>query len=169
MARKFNLRHFQTELSRRMQAAADTPAQTSRLGFQAAGENWLIPLDEIDEVTPIPPIESTPGTVRWFRGIANIRGNLYAVSDLTDFLTGTPTQTSHEGRLLLIHRKHGINAALIVQRSLGLKQAGQLAPAQTVKRPFALVSFVEHNGANWHEIDLPSLLSDPVFLSVEAS
>ena len=169
MARKFNLRQFQTELSKRIQAAAASPMQASRLGFQAAGVNWLISLDEIDEVMPIPPIEPAPGTVRWFRGIANIRGNLYAVSDLTDFLTGVPTQTGSEGRLLLIHRKHGINAAFIVQRALGLKQAGQFTPAQSQATwSCTNVSFAESNGTNWHELNLANLLADPAFLSVEA-
>lgn len=169
MARKFNLRQFQTDLSRRMQAAAEVPAQTSRLGFQAAGVNWLISLDEIDEVMPIPSIESTPGTVRWFRGIANIRGNLYAVSDLTDFLTGTPALTGNEGRLLLIHRKYGINAAFVVQRALGLKQSGQFLPAtSSTQWPHTNASFTESGGTNWHELNLASLLADPAFLSVEA-
>lgn len=168
MARKFNLRQFQTELSRRMQAAAENPAQASRLGFQAAGANWLISLEDIDEVMPIPPIEPTPGTVRWFRGIANIRGNLYAVSDLTDFLTGSPAQTGSEGRLLLIHRKHGINAAFIVQRALGLRQSGQFSPAEnSANQPFTNALFVESNGINWHELNLAGLLADPAFLSVE--
>ena len=92
MARKFNLRQFQTDLSRRMQAAAQAPAQASRLGFQAAGANWLVSLEEIDEVMPLPEIVVTPGTKRWFRGMTNMRGNLYAVTDLSDFLEGIPTQ-----------------------------------------------------------------------------
>jgi len=152
-----------------MQAAAQTPAQASRLGFSAADANWLIPLDEIDEVMPIPEIESAPGTLRWFRGMANIRGNLYAVSDLSDLLTGTPTRPGNEGRLLLIHRKHGVNAAFIVQRALGLRQPSQFTPSDNLaKWPCATASFVESNGTVWHEMNIGSLLADPAFLSVEA-
>ena len=73
MSRRFNLRQFQTELSKRLQEAASLPAETSRLGFMAAGQNWLVPLSEIDEVMPVPEILSVPGTKSWFRGLANTR------------------------------------------------------------------------------------------------
>jgi twitching motility protein PilI len=169
MARKFNLRQFQTDLSQRMQAAAQTPVQASRLGFQAAGANWLVSLEEIDEVMPLPEIVSTPGTARWFRGMTNIRGNLYAVTDLSDFLEGIPTQEAAETRLLLVHRKHGVNAALIIQRSLGLRQVAQFKKNDTpVKWPCSSGSFQDPEGGNWLEIALSRLLADPAFLSVEA-
>lgn len=169
MARKFNLRQFQTDLSRRMQAAALAPAQASRLGFQAAGANWLVSLEEIDEVMPLPEIVTTPGTTRWFRGMTNIRGNLYAVTDLSDFLEGVPTQESDDSRLLLVHRKHGVNAALIIQRSLGLKQIGQFEKREEqAKWSCCANSYQESGGTDWVEIDLTRLLADPAFLSVEA-
>ena len=169
MARKFNLRQFQTDLSRRMQAAALAPAQASRLGFQAAGANWLVSLEEIDEVMPLPEIVATPGATRWFRGMTNIRGNLYAVTDLSDFLEGTPTQESADSRLLLVHRKHGVNAALIIERSLGLRQIGQFEKKNgQAKWPYSADCPQESDGTDWLEIDLTRLLADPAFLSVEA-
>ena len=169
MARKFNLRQFQTDLSRRMQAAAQAPAQASRLGFQAAGANWLVSLEEIDEVMPLPEIVATPGTTRWFRGMTNIRGNLYAVTDLSDFLEGTPTQESADSRLLLVHRKHGVNAALIIERSLGLRQIGHFEKKNSqAKWSCSSDCFQESDGTDWLEIDLTRLLADSAFLSVEA-
>lgn len=169
MARKFNLRQFQTDLSQRMQAAAQAPAQASRLGFQAAGANWLVSLEEIDEVMPLPEIVVTPGTKRWFRGMTNIRGNLYAVTDLSDFLEGTPTLESDDNRLLLVHRKHGVNAALIIQRSLGLRQISQFSKRDVPARwPCSANNYQESGGPDWVEIDLTQLLADPAFLSVEA-
>ena len=169
MSRKFNLRQFQTDLSKRIQAAAQAPAQATRLGFQAAGVNWLVPLDEVDEVLPLPEIVATPGAQRWFRGMTNIRGNLYAVTDLSDFLAGTPTPESGDSRLLLVHHKHGVNAALIIQRSLGLRQISQFEKlAQKPQWDCGQASFQESTGSTWIEIDLPRLLANTAFLSVEA-
>lgn len=169
MARKFNLRQFQTDLSQRMQAAAHAPARASRLGFQAAGANWLVPLEDIDEVMPLPEIVAAPGTTRWFRGMTNIRGNLYAVTDFSDFLEGSPTPESDDTRLLLVHRKHGVNAALIIQRSLGLRQIGQFDRLDAqAKWPYCANRYQESGGPDWLEIDLARLLADPAFLSVEA-
>lgn len=169
MSRKFNLRQFQTDLSRRMQAAALAPAQASRLGFQAAGTNWLVSLEEIDEVMPLPEVVATPGTTRWFHGMTNIRGNLYAVTDLSDFLDGTPTQESADNRLLLVHRKHGVNAALIIERSLGLRQISQFEKRDDeIKWSCGANCYQGSEGPAWIEIDLTRLLADPAFLSVEA-
>ena len=168
MSRKFNLRQFQTDLSKRMQAAALAPAQASRLGFQAAGANWLVALDEVDEVMPVPEIVVTPGSKRWFRGLTNIRGNLYAVTDLSDFLTGTPTQESSDNRLLLVHQKHGVNAALIIHRSLGLRQLGQFERFEEKPQwDCGAMCYRESSGSSWIEINIPQLLADTAFLSVE--
>ena len=51
-----------------------------------------------------------------FAGIANIRGNLHAVTDFSVFRGGAPTPQNANARLLLIGAKHGANAALLVSR-----------------------------------------------------
>lgn len=169
MSRRFNLRQFQTELSRRLQDAASLPAETSRLGFMAAGQNWLAPLSDIDEVMPVPEILPVPGAKSWFRGLANIRGNLYAVSDLGEFLTGKPTPESSENRLILAHKKHGVNAALLVQKAQGLKQSGQLETQDNAGMwPWATQLTLDSSGAHWNEINMARFLAESDFLTVEA-
>ena len=169
MSRRFNLRQFQTELSKRLQEAASLPAETSRLGFMTAGQNWLVPLSEIEEVMPVPDILPVPGAKSWFRGLANIRGNLYAVSDLSEFLTGKPTPESSENRLVLAHRKHGVNAALLVQKALGLKQSGS-QDAQDIPGmwPWATQQTLDSSGTHWNEINMARFLAESDFLTVEA-
>lgn len=169
MSRRFNLRQFQTELSKRLQEAASLPAETSRLGFMTAGQNWLVPLSEIEEVMPVPDILPVPGAKSWFRGLANIRGNLYAVSDLSEFLTGKPTPESSENRLILAHRKHGVNAALLVQKALGLKQSGsQDALGIPGMWPWATQQTLDSSGTHWNEINMARFLAESDFLTVEA-
>lgn len=146
------------------------PAETSRLGFLAAGQNWLVPLSDIDEVMPVPEILAIPGTKPWFRGLTNIRGNLYAVSDLTEFITGKPTVDTSDNRLILAHRKHGVNAALLVQKSLGLKQTGHLANDEGEKSwPWASKQTLDSGESHWNEIQMDRLLAESDFLTVEAN
>lgn len=169
MSRRFNLRQFQTELSKRLQEASSLPVETSRLGFMAAGQNWLVPLSDIDEVMPVPEILPVPGTKPWFRGLTNIRGNLYAVSDLGEFLTGSPTPHSNENRLILAHRKHGVNAALLVEKALGLKQVGhQEALGAAGMWPWATQPAPDSSGIHWNEINMARFLAESDFLTVEA-
>ncbi len=168
MSRRFNLRQFQTELSRRLQAAAATPAESSRLGFLSGGQHWLVSLSDIDEVLPVPEILTVPGAQGWFRGLTNIRGNLYAVSDLGAWLTGSLTPESSENRLILSHRKHGINAALLVQKALGLKPATSAMNPVATSWPWASAITLETDGSDWHEIHLDGLLAETGFLTIEA-
>ena len=48
-----------------------------------------------------------PLTRPWFAGIANIRGNLHAVSDFSLFRGGAPIVQNANARLLLIGTRHG--------------------------------------------------------------
>ncbi|HEY0664219.1 MAG TPA: chemotaxis protein CheW, partial [Thiobacillaceae bacterium] len=121
MAKKFNLREFQTALSQQLQEAGSRDNTGSRLGFRVGDLNWLISLNDTEEVIPLPPIVKVPGARRWFRGITNIRGNLYAVSDFADFMGLGVTPDHADCRLLIPHHDYGVNAALLVRGTLGLK------------------------------------------------
>lgn len=169
MSTNYSLNEFQNQLTRRLRSASALPVNASRLGFRVAGYNWLVNLADIDEVLPVPAILPVPGARRWFRGATNIRGNLYAVSDLADFLFATPTPESAGNRLLLTHSKLGVNAALLVEQTLGLKHLSQLAAGeQAGEWPFTTQHFQDGEGTDWIEIHLASLLTNPDFMDAEA-
>ena len=65
-----------------------------------------------------------------FAGIANIRGNLYAVTDFSLFRGGEPTLLNANARLLLVGVKLGSNAALLVTRMQGLKAVADYEPVE---------------------------------------
>lgn len=169
MAKKFNLREFQTDLSRQIQAAATRDNSASRLGFRSGSINWMVPLGDTEEVIPVPRIVPIPGSRRWFRGVANIRGNLYAVSDLADFIGQGVTPEHAECRLVIPHHDFGINAALLVRGTLGLKNISQysilLGPTAY---SWATRKYADDTGNEWQELDFSLLLNDNVFMQVEA-
>jgi twitching motility protein PilI len=165
MSKHFSLKDFQNQLTQRLQTASKQTASISRLGFRVCGQNWLVNLEDINEVLPVPVTFPVPGARRWFRGMANIRGNLYAVSDLGDFLFGKPTPESTNNRLLLAHSKLGVNAALLVEQTLGLKQRSQLGTDDKhATQPFAARYYLDAEGASWMELQLTTLLTDGGFL-----
>jgi len=165
MSKHFSLKDFQNLLTQRLQTASKQSADNSRLGFRVCGQNWLVNLAEINEVLPLPITLPVPGARRWFRGVANIRGNLYAVSDLGDFLFGKPTPESASNRLLLAHSKLGVNSALLVEQTLGLRHRSLLSPNNNAALPpFASHCFQDAEGANWTEIQMTTLLTDASFL-----
>jgi twitching motility protein PilI len=169
MSKNYSLKDFQNQLTTRLQNAGTQRVNASRLGFRVAGYNWLVNLADINEVLPVPAILPVPGARRWFRGATNIRGNLYAVSDLGDFLFAKPTSDVASNRLLLAHAKLGVNAALMVEQALGLKHLSQLAAGEPASEwPFATQHFRDDDGTDWIEIHLASLLADPNFMAAEA-
>lgn len=169
MAKKFNLREFQTTLSQQLQAAATRDNTGSRLGFRVGDVNWLVSLSDTEEVIPVPPIVKVPGSRRWFRGVANIRGNLYAVSDFADFMGQGITPDHDSCRLLIPHHDFGVNAALLVRNTLGLKNINRYQPlSENAAFPWITRQYTDDAGGNWCDMDFGQLLGNAEFLMVEA-
>jgi twitching motility protein PilI len=169
MAKKFNLREFQTTLSQQLQAAANRDNTGSRLGFRVGETNWLVSLNDTEEVVPLPPIVKVPGARRWFRGVANIRGNLYAVSDFADFMGQGVTPEHADCRLLIPHHDFGVNAALLVRGTLGLRNINRYQVHDGVAAyPWIARQYADESGAAWSDMDFGQLLGNADFLKVEA-
>ncbi len=170
MAKKFNLREFQTTLSQQLQAAASRDNTGSRLGFRVGDVNWLVSLSDTEEVIPVPSIAKVPGACRWFRGIANIRGNLFAVSDFSDFMGQGVTPDHVDCRLLIPHHDFGVNAALLVRSTLGLKNIKhyRLRSEHAAPHPWVARQYADEAGTGWCDMDFGQLLGNAEFLKVEA-
>jgi len=114
------LRAFQERLSERLgQAGA---ARQTKLGVEAGGRLWLVELSEAGEIVAVPPsFAVVPLTHSWLRGLVNLRGSLLAVTDLADFLGEPPSVVARESRLLVFASRLNLNAAVLVERMLGLQ------------------------------------------------
>ena len=83
--------------------AADLPSQPTRqdswsgIGFRL-GEHWYVaPMGEVSEVLHEPRFTQLPGVRPWVKGVANLRGRLLPIIDLSGFFSG------NEPGLSLIH------------------------------------------------------------------
>jgi twitching motility protein PilI len=169
MAKKFNLREFQTTLSQQLQAAASRDNTGSRLGFRVGNLNWLVSLADTEEVLPVPHVVKVPGSRRWFRGVANIRGNLYAVSDFADFMGLGMTPDHTDCRLLIPHHDFGVNAALLVRNTMGLKNINRYQMREeNAAHPWVARHYADDAGNDWCDMDFGQLLGNAEFLKVEA-
>jgi twitching motility protein PilI len=169
MAKKFNLREFQTTLSLQLQAAASRDNTGSRLGFRVGNLNWLVSLSDTEEVLPVPHIVKVPGARRWFRGVANIRGNLYAVSDFADFMGLGITPDHNDCRLLIPHHDFGVNAALLVRNTMGLKNINRYQMRdESAAHPWVARHYADETGNDWCDMDFGQLLGNAEFLKAEA-
>jgi twitching motility protein PilI len=168
MAKKTSLRDFQEYLAARLTTAAQGRGGLSWLGIEAGGETWLVDLADGGEIVQVPLLATVPLTRPWFTGIANIRGNLHAVTDFSVFRGGMQTPQNASTRLLLIGAKHGSNAALLVNRMLGLKNPEDFAPeaAGAEDPPWCAQRFSDTHGNIWRKLSVRELLADHDFMNI---
>lgn len=168
MGRKSSLREFQAYLAARLSDAAQGHGAASWLGLDVAGEAWLIDLSDGGEIVQAPQIAGVPLVQHWFAGLANVRGNLYAVTDFAAFLGAGVTPNNANARLLLVGVKHGSNAALLVSRMLGLKKPEHFQPmsADADAPRWGAQRYVDPDGRVWRKLGVRELLTDPAFMNI---
>lgn len=188
--RKKSLREFQARLSERLRQAATGTAPSARLGVQVGARRLLVELSEAGEVVPLPSsIAPVPLTREWFRGLVNLRGSLYAVSDLARFAGDSFTPVTRDARLIAFAPRLGLNGAIVVARMLGLQNTDAMSASDGAEqaetevaaevaeadagagmddpRPAWLgADWIDAEGRRWTELSLARLAADDRFLAV---
>lgn len=168
MARRTGLREFQLSVAERLRTAATRATLSSKLGFQVGSANWFVALHQVSEVIPTPASVPVPLTQPWFRGVANVRGNLYSIVDFSAFQGGEPTPPGTERRVILVSDKLVAGAGLLVSRMLGLRNPEHFTAAErpAEANPWVGAVFKDASGATWQELDLARLAKERRFLEV---
>ena len=165
MAARISLRDYQRELSERLRNA-EVGRSASMLGVQVDDEAWLVDLREAGEVLPVPPITPLPLTRPWFKGLTNIRGNLYSVVDFPAFLQRRPVVHGDQARLLLFGERFRLGAALLIDRSLGLRNPEKLERRDGELPAWVRAQYADAEGRLWKELDLSQLAQHADFIGV---
>ncbi len=158
MSKRFNLREFQQQVLDRLQEKTAGDAKASTLGVQVGNTSWLMEMPDISEVMPLPTLTAVPLTQPWYRGVTNVRGNLYSIVDLGAYLQHAPTPPEAHNRVLLLNARHGFNTGLIVSRVLGLRNTAGWQQNDD--------GYVDAQGQHWRKLDVPHLLHQPEFLQI---
>lgn len=156
-------------------AGAALPAQResrerwSGIGFRVGDHRFLAPMAEVREILDPPTCTRVPGTVSWFLGIANVRGNLVPVFDLHGFLEGGRSARSRQARVLT-YQQEGVHAALQVDDVMGMKRfdVSQRAEASTAAE--ALAPYVNdgfrQGDETWPVLSLSEFVASKDFLEI---
>lgn len=178
MANKEALRQLQQRLADRLQKVRQQAPARNWLAVEVAGHGFLLPLDQAGEIFPVGAVQAVPHSQPWFLGVANLRGQLHGVVDLSGFLglgrrtprPPTELQARDAGRLIAFSHALQTNACLLVDRLLGLRQAGalQLAEPGDTAPHFVAQTLSDEQGRIWYELDLAALAADEAFLKIDA-
>jgi len=163
MSKRFSLREFQQGILDRIQHQETLATErAATLGIQVGQGLWLIEMQDISEVLPPPQVTPVPLTQPWYRGVANVRGNLYSISDLAAFMGAGETQTDNQARVLLANPKLDCNVGLLVTRVLGLRDT----KAWSHEVLDSEEQYRDEQGQMWRKLDLAQLVQQPDFLQV---
>jgi twitching motility protein PilI len=157
-------------VAERLRTASARTALASKLGFQVGADNWFVALHQVSEVVPVPATVPVPLTHSWFRGVANVRGNLYSMVDFSAFQGRDAIAPGMERRVILISDRLVGGAGILVSRMLGLRNPEQFTaevrPADAA--PWVGGTYTDAGGTRWLELDLPALVREQRFLEVGA-
>lgn len=183
MSKRLNLREYQQNLIDQLQAENLSVARVSTLGVRIAGQNRLVDMVDIGEVLTLPALTVVPFTKPWFRGVANVRGNLYGVVDVAAFQQSgaatSPFDTSGgsgraastgsgqasgdiNNRILLVADRYAFNVALLVDNVLGLRDARTWQQSETSGQ----TEYQDQQGTLWQKLDVSALLGQAEFLQI---
>lgn len=179
MANKEALRELQQRLADRLQMVRQQAPARNWLAVEIAGHGFLLPLDQAGEIFPLSAIQPVPHSQHWFLGVANLRGQLHGVIDLAGYL-GLPQRQMRNlaevaardaGRLIAFNAGLQFNAALLIDRLMGLRNVGTVTPSTEpapVNKPhFVGQQMSDAQGRAWYELDLAALVADEAFLKID--
>jgi twitching motility protein PilI len=158
-------------------ASPETAAATGRewvgVAARMAGELYLIAREEAREVLSIPAnLTRVPGARGWVLGLASVRGQLFPVIDLRQFLGGGATPMARTTRMVVANHRD-VPAALVVDEVLGFRRFTEAdfsaaVPTTIVQCARFLAGSFRHDADQWPVLSLRKLLEDPSFTAASA-
>ena len=168
------------ELERRGRNATASPevagvsgAEWVGVAARMAGELYLIAREEAREVLGIPsPLTRVPGAKSWVLGLASIRGQLFPIIDLRQYLGGGPAPITRMTRIVVANHRD-VPAGLVVDEVLGFrrfKEADFSADIPTTIVPCGryLAGSFRHEQDQLPVLSVRRLLEDPAFTAASA-
>ncbi len=174
MAKKEALRDLQTRLAGRLQTARSEGVSAAWLAVQVGTNHFLLPLVQSGEIFSLSALAGVPYVKPWFMGVVNLRGGLYGVVDMADFLQLQTTvrrseQAWSQTRLITFNVDLEINTALLVDALVGLRRQDayvSVAPAPAGSPAFFGQLLLDAQGVAWQELDLRLLAQSEQFINI---
>ena len=142
----------------------------SGVGFTLNDRRYVAPMEEVSEILTVPRYTQVPGVQNWVKGIANVRGRLMPIMDLTGFLN-TPSHLQFKRRRVLALERGELYSGLVVDEVQGMQHLQRDLFTQDIPdeyadtRPYLKGGFDTEKGYfAW--FSLYELARDPRFLNV---
>jgi twitching motility protein PilI len=163
------------ELERRSRIAASGRGQEAGhqeewvgVGFRVGKTRLVAAREEVREVLTWPGVTALPGAKPWMLGLANVRGQLLPVTDLSAFFGGEPTELGRSTRVLMVNHQD-IPAGLLVDEVRGFRrfvasEKAEILPEMLPGMTPFLAGGYGNDEEHWGVLGLHGLVESAVFL-----
>lgn len=140
------------------------------IGFMLGGKRLVAKMSDVAEIISPPKTIRVPGVREWVQGLANVRGTLLPILDMTMYLQQESSVQEEQSRVLVIN-KHNVIAGLKVQEVFGLRRfkaemrANDVADSMGTLQPYLDGVFAEDN-LQWNIFSIEKLVAHEPFLKV---
>lgn len=150
----------------------DTEQPWSGISFRL-GNGWFVaPMSEVAEVLPEPRMTRIPGVKPWVLGVANLRGRLLPVMNLSGYFGAALSSHRRQRRVLVVDHDE-VFIGLLVDEAPGLQHfpPADLAMVRPENLDDALAPYVKgyfFNDREWAVFSPVALVTAAEFLNVAA-
>lgn len=133
-------------LAAALPAQQETAQTWSGIGFRMGERLFVASMGEVSEVLHEPRYTLLPGVKNWVKGVANVRGRLLPIMDLSEFF-GSEMASPRKQRRVLVMDHQDVFAGLVVDEVFGLQHfpvesfSEQPPPLEAAIQPFILGQF----------------------------
>ena len=110
----------------------EAPGHWRGVGFRIGKHRLVGAFGDVVEIISLPAITAVPGSQPWMLGLANVRGSLYGVVDLKQFLEGERSAVN-EGQRCLLVKQPGGNVILLTDELYGQRTFNDSHRAETAE------------------------------------
>ena len=136
------------------------------LAVRIGARDYLIDLPEAGAIVAVPAVTPVPFTQRWYRGVANLRGQLTAVIDLAEYAGAGHTSLDKDSGLITFGAGLHFHAGILVTRILGLRNAAAMRAVSGETPAVPWLGRELHDGESrpWLPLSLARLTREERFL-----
>lgn len=166
-----------TESTIAPELTAQKSQDASRLGIVIGGQNVLLSMTDVSEVLPVPPVQAVPLTKHWYLGVTNVRGSLYSVTDIAQFLQWQSAPRTPASRIVLINSVKTTQAAMLIDAVVGLRHVSSMRVLAAEKAEsihhawlqndvtcFSSQIYQDHDEKLWFMLDVDAFVQDARFV-----
>jgi len=147
----------------------------SGIGFVISGTHYVAEMGTVSEILHLPKYTAVPGVKHWMKGVANVRGRLLPIMDLSRFFElPTGSAKPRDKRVLVVEHGEALSG-VIVDGVLGMQyfsaesfETNMSGDIPNAIQPFVKGSFNKAD-VEWNVFNTSALTVDEQFLDVALS